>query len=408
MYICSPQNLIMLTTETTSFKSEFQRIKKLHDLDLDYLELHEEVKNLIELAGIIAGTEISVLNLVDSHTQWTVSPIAGEPNQIPREDSVCKYTILTKDGLEIKRLDLDDRFADQDYVQGEKGLKYYLGIPLTLDSGENIGAICMADRSEKSASESNKKAIRLIAAEIVEKLEAKKKSNETLEALSEAIRIKNQIAHDVRGPINGIAGLAEVVEAEDLSVSEMREYFKLIKDSGKGLLDLTDDILQSGKASDMFRSQFINLKQLKEKLYKLYQLPARSKKIDFKIDFESDRNWQYFSKRKLVSIIGNLISNSIKFTPEGGAIHVNLDVINSESGKQVFAMVKDSGKGFSDSEIQKFYNNSLDCSVGSAGEKGFGLGLKLVNEMVSELGGNLTIRSEQDTGTEIEVKLPMK
>ena len=397
----------MLELKTLSVNSEFQRIKKLSEFDLDYFELHDEVKNLVELAGMVAGTEISMLNLVDTHTQWTVSTLSGQLNQIPREESVCKYTIQTKDGLEIPRLDLDDRFVDNNMVHGEDGLKYYLGIPLTLTSGENIGAICMADRLEKETPEVKKKALRLIAAEIVEKLEAKKKLNETVYTLSEAIRIKNQVAHDVRGPINGIAGLAEVVETEDLSAEEMKEYFKLIKDSGKGILDLTDDILNNGKDPDIFRSQYLNLKQLKEKLVKLYQLPAKSKQIDFKIDFDPEKNWQFFSKRKLLSIFGNLISNSVKFTPEKGIIRVDLNIKNSEKGKFIHALVTDNGKGFSDLETQKFYSNSLDCSVGSAGEKSYGLGLKLVNEMLNDLGGQLKIHNRQDLGAKIEVEIPI-
>ena len=397
----------MLELITPSFNSEFQRIKKLSEFDLDYLELHDEVKNLVELAGMVAGTEISVINLIDSNTQWTLSPNSGEPDQTPREESVCNYTIQTKDGLEIQRLDLDDRFASKDFVRGEDGLKYYLGIPLTLNSGENIGAICMVDREEKETSEIKKKSLRLIASEIVEKLEAKKKLNETVYSLSEAVRKKNQVAHDVRGPINGIAGLAEVVETEDLSIEEMKEYFKLIKDSGKAILDLTEDILNNGKDPDIFKSRYLNLQQLKEKLVKLYQLPAKSKQIDFEIDFDPEKNWKYFPKRKLLSIFGNLISNSIKFTPEKGIIRVALNIINTENGKIIHALVTDNGKGFSDYEIQKFYNNKLDCSIGSAGEKGFGLGLKLVNEMINDLGGEMQIHDNQETGAKIEVKIPI-
>ena len=396
----------MLELKTLNFNSEFRRIKKLSEFDLDYLELHDEVKNLVELAGMVAGTEISVLNLLDSNTQWSLSPNSVVPDQTPREESVCNYTIETRDGLEIQRLDLDDRFAEKDFVRSD-GLKYYLGIPLTLNSGENIGAICMADREEMTTSEIKKKSLRLIASEIVDKLEAKKKLNETIYSLSEAIRKKNQVAHDVRGPINGIAGLAEVVETEDLSKEEMKEYFKLIKDSGKGVLDLTDDILQNGKDPDIFKSRYLNLQKLKEKLVKLYQLPAKSKQIDFTVDFDPEKNWKYFPKRKLLSIFGNLISNSIKFTPINGTVKVALDIINTEKGKFLHAVVTDDGKGFSDHEIQKFHNNELNYSIGSAGEKGFGLGLKLVKEMLNDLGGELQIHSMQQFGAKIEARIPI-
>jgi len=398
----------MSKKKTQRYESEYQRIKKLSELDLDYLELQEKVKNLVELAGIIAGTEMSVLNLIDNYYQWTVSPSSKEPDQTLREESVCNFTILSKDSLEISRLDLDERFSNNKFAKGEYGLKYYLGIPLTLNSGENIGAMCLADKKERSLTDSTKKALKLIAVEIVEKLEATKKLNETVYALSEAIHMKNQIAHDVRGPIHGITGLAESVESEDISKEEMKEYFQLIKDSGKGILDLTDDILTKIEVVQVIDSYDTNLKQLKEKLYKLYHLPSKSKEIDFHITTDTKHEQIFFSKRKLLSIIGNLISNSIKFTPTKGKITVYLEIINSGDGKMMQIKVIDSGKGISETEIEDLYDYKLSSSPGTAGEKGFGLGLKLVSEMVNELDGEMIITSEKNKGTEIELKLPLK
>ena len=397
----------MLTTKTGSFQSEFQRIKKLNEFDLDYLEIQDEVKNLIELAGIIAGTEISVLNFIDNHAQWSISPKFQQPNSRPREDSVCNYTIKAKDSLEIPRLDLDDRFADKDYVRGDNGLKYYFGVPLTLKSGEKIGALCMVDRAEMSTSESKREALRLIAKEIVEKLELNKKLNELSFSLSETIRIKNQVAHDVRGPINGIAGLAEVGETEDASPEEMREYFRLIKDSGKSVLDLTDEILNSAQKTRFLHSSHIDLLQLQEKFTKLYQLPARSKNIDFQVNVNPEATQYSFPKRKLLSITGNLISNSIKFTPPGGRVKVDLNIVNSEIGKIISITVSDTGQGFSEAAIRDYYNDELESSLGNKGEKGFGLGLRLVHEMVQDLGGKLDLASKENKGTKIEVRLPI-
>jgi len=398
----------MSKKKTQRYESEYQRIKKLSELDLDYLELQKKVKNLVELAGIIAGTEMSVLNLIDNYYQWTVSPSSKEPDQTLREESVCNFTILSKDSLEISRLDLDERFSNNKFAKGEYGLKYYLGIPLTLNSGENIGAMCLADKKERSLTDSTKKALKLIAVEIVEKLEATKKLNETVYALSEAIHMKNQIAHDVRGPIHGITGLAESVESEDISKEEMKEYFQLIKDSGKGILDLTDDILTKIEVVQVIDSNDTNLKQLEEKLYKLYHLPSKSKEIDFNITADTKHEQIFFSKRKLLSIIGNLISNSIKFTPTKGKITVYLEIINSGDGKMMQIKVIDSGKGISETEIEDLYDYKLSSSPGTAGEKGFGLGLKLVSEMVNELDGEMIITSEKNKGTEIELKLPLK
>ena len=397
----------MFDTEIKSYEAEFQRIKKLSEFDLDYLELQDELKNLVDLAKIIAGTEISVLNLIDDHFQWSVSANSTLPNSMPREDSVCQYTIDLKNELEIPRLDLDSRFDNKDYVKGIEGFRYYLGIPLTLASGENIGALCVLDRDEMSTPEQKKNALKLIAAEIVEKLETKKRLNEAIFSYTEAIQARNQAAHDIRGPLNGIAGLAEVVESEDLSNEEMKEYFRLIKESGNGLLELTEEILNSAKVSKTIKSRYINLPQLKEKLLKLYNLPVRSKNISFQISADPEKARYSFPKRKLLCIAGNLISNAIKFTPAHGKVSVDLDIVNTEAGKFKTITVTDTGKGFSEAEISDFYNDKLESSVGVEGEKGFGLGLKLVHEMVNDLGGTMEITSRGNRGAKIEVRLPL-
>lgn len=398
----------MLQTEKTPPNSEFRRIRELSELDLDYLEMQDEVKNLVELAGIVAGAEFSLLNFIDHHYQWTVSSFTRDVKQSPREDSICNHTIKSRDYLEINRLDLDERFSHREYTKGENGLKYYLGFPLTLDSGENIGALCIIDRKEQELSGSSKRALKLIASEIVEKLEARKKLNETYYALTQTEKIKNQIAHDVRGPIHGMSSLAEIVESEDLSPEEMKGYFKLIKESGRGVIELTDEILSSLHKRPKQDSGYLSLKQLKEKLKSLYQLPCLSKQLDFQVIIDPDYENFTISKRKILSIIGNLISNAIKFTPPQGKIQVFLEATNSSIGRIFKVVVSDSGSGISPADIKSIYDDSMGTKDGTSGEKGFGLGLKLVREMVGDLRGEMNIASGRRKGTEIELRLPLK
>lgn len=397
----------METLKNETLNIEYQRIRKLGEFDLDFYELQDQFKSLIEIAELIAGTEISVINLIDNYTQWTLSADGAEPKQIPKENSICSYTITSRDMLEVERLDLDDRFKNKPSVIGENGYRYYLGMPLTLSSGENVGVLCMMHRTEINIADDKKEALKVIAKEIVNKLELRRKLNETLFLLADTVRMKNQVAHDVRGPIHGISGLAESVEGEDLTVEEMLEFFKMIKESGKGIIDLTDEILSSGREQDMFKAREFELKDLKNRLLQLYELPARSKDIELKINSNTKKDAQAFSRKKLLSIFGNLISNAIKFTPSGGKIDVQLDIINSEKGKQLHVLVRDNGIGISQEAIDDYLDGTSEVSHGTTGEKGFGLGLKLVNEMVTDLDGTMNITSQNDKGTAIEIYIPI-
>ncbi len=398
----------MLDTITENRETEYRRIKSLSKFDLDYDELQEEFKALVELATMIAGTQMSVINLIDNYYQWTVASGTSKLLQMPREDSVCNTTIRSQEPLEIPELDKDERFKHREFSKGKGGFNYYLGIPLTLASGDNIGALCLLDKNSRELSDRTKEMLGLIATEIVNKLERNRKMDEIIFSLNNAVKIKNQVAHDVRGPINGITGLAELVESEGSSKEEMTQYFQLIKESGKSLLELTDDILKRGISNDPVQGHLIDLQQLETKLLKLYRLPSRSKNIDFQIKINSEKANYRFSKRKLLSIFGNLISNAIKFTPVQGEIRIKLDIVNLDKGRYLEFTIIDNGIGISKEALTEFRENNLRSSAGTSGEQGFGLGLKLVQEMVHEFNGEMNIFSEEGEGTKIEVRLLLK
>lgn len=74
-------------------EKEMERLLALTDFDLDYSNLQENFKDLTKLAAKVSGTDISLVNLIDSYTQWTVSSHGLLLEQMPREESVCQYTI---------------------------------------------------------------------------------------------------------------------------------------------------------------------------------------------------------------------------------------------------------------------------------------------------------------------------
>jgi len=85
-------------------EDEFNRLVQLADYDLDNSELESSLKDLTKLAAKVAGTDISLVNLIDSFTQWSVASEGIAIKQIPREDSVCQYTIMNNQPFEIKDL----------------------------------------------------------------------------------------------------------------------------------------------------------------------------------------------------------------------------------------------------------------------------------------------------------------
>ena len=387
-------------------KIVYERIKKLGEFDLDYTSLHEEFKGLVELAAHIAGTEISLINLLDQHSQWSVSRHNLDVFQMDLEYSICQYTIQSDHIMEIPHLGHDERFSDRPFVKADDGFRYYLGIPLKVKTGEKIGALCVMDHKEKTVSEEKKKLLRLVANEIVEKLESKLKMDELQDTLDKSIVQRNQLAHDVRGPVGGILGLAVSTENAPLEEDEFRQYMGMIKGAASKLMDLTDDILERQKARQ--QENHLTLSSLKEHLEDLYALPARNKEIDLDVVINATMGNLEFSRKKLLPIVGNLIANSIKFTPSQGTVHVNLDIADKGEGRVLMIEVRDNGKGIPKERLDNLNKLAWFDDLGTNYEKGYGLGLQLVMEMVESIQGTLTIDSEEGKGTSVRIVIPLK
>lgn len=387
---------------------EYNRVKSLLGLDLDYENLQDEFQNLTKLAARIADTDISLVNLIDSYTQWTVSHFGMGVFQMPREEAVCNYTIREEDQLEIARLDKDQRFKDKFFVAGngsDFNLKYYYGIPLTMESGENIGALCVMDKEEKNMTPEKIQQLKLIALQIVEHLELKKQLKNLRLEVQEGLKMKNKLAHDIRGPLAGILGLSELALDEELPKIEMRSYFKMIGKSSTQLLDLTKDILNS-KNSKNPGSGKIKIKDLGDKIIQLYRPQAMYKNIVIEVEIPVNDEGKSVYLDSLLQIIGNLISNAIKFTPSGGKVILSLSIGISDVLETLEIQVEDSGSGFSAEKIKNILDGKGISSMGTSGEVGFGLGLKLVKSMVEELGGDFNISTVENSGGRLKMIIP--
>lgn len=386
-------------------KNEFLRLLSLSELDLDYANLHENFKELTRLAAKVAGTEISLINLLDSYTQWTVGHYGVEIMQTPREDSICQYTIMTDGQFEVPDLKIDPKFNDKFYVSDPWSLRYYYGVPLKDPKGFNIGALCVFGKEAKTLSPEKREMLSIIAAEVVERLTAFRAFNELQEELKEANEVIKKAAHDIRSPIAGILGLSQMINEQGKSneLNEVLEVIELIHQSSKSILDLADDILTENELKRYSVVDLFNLTLFRKKLYDLYEPQAKSKSINLIVNITEDTKDVSFQKDKLIQIAGNLISNALKFTPLGGQVQVNLDLTIVNEKRKLTIRVKDNGDGLSSNIIAQILNGQASSIKGTSGEKGYGYGLELVKRLVTAVNGTIEIANCQGSGAIFKV-----
>lgn len=394
-------------------ENEMGRLMSLSDFDLDYAGQKDNFKDLTKLAAKVAGTEMSLINLIDSYTQWTISSHNLELEQMPREESVCQYVLMGDETLEVTDLSADERFKDRTYVTGGPHLRYYFGIPLNVNN-HNIGALCVVDQhAAKNLNPEKVELLTIIAAEIVKRLNYMKVIDDLKNNLSEAKETQRKVAHDIRGPLSGIIGLAKLIQeqGEENQMEEILEFMNLIHKSGRSILELADEILSAddkNKNLPELKANEFNLLVFKDKLEKLYVPQAMNKHIRFTVNTSSASETIPFSKNKLLQITGNLISNAIKFTPDNGSVTVGLDLVENKDANVLQIKVKDSGVGINIDLIETILNGNATSSNGTSGENGYGFGLALVKHLVESLKGTFNITSTQGDGATFEVKLPQQ
>jgi signal transduction histidine kinase len=386
--------------------NELDRVTVLSDFNLDYTNTENNFKDLARLAASVAGTEISLVNLIDSYTQWTISSHGLDIDQMPREESVCQYTITGDEHFIVNDLSKDSRFKEKFYVAEDLKLKYYYGIPLK-SNGHNIGALCLMDRNIKTLAPEKTELLKIIAEEIVNRLNSYKIIESLRNKVTEVTATQNKVIHDIRGPLGGIIGLAQIIseQGKENNMDEVLEFINMIYKSGNSILELADEILTSENKEVQLKGGELNLRTFKEKLDKLYLPQAKSKNINLCIATSPETEKIPFLKNKLTQITGNLISNAIKFTPNGGDVNVKLALTQEESSNILRIIVEDSGTGLEHVQINSILSGNSTTTNGTDGEKGYGFGLALVKHLVEGLKGKLRISSDQ-RGAKFEVELP--
>jgi hypothetical protein len=268
-------------------QNEWQRIIKLSEFDLEYSDIRESLRDLTKLAAKVAGTEVSLINLIDSFTQWTVSDYGLPIEQMPREDSVCQYTIVAKEEFfEVQDLSADDRFKDKFYVTGGPKLRYYFGVPLQTNDGYNLGALCVVDTVGKEIAPEKVELLKIVANEIVNRLTAIKVIESLRNRVKESAEAQKKVAHDIRGPLGGIISLAKIIseQGDRNKMDEVLEFIDLIMKSGNSLLELANEILsteeKSNRKPEAVSDNVFNLSIFKDKLERLW---VHDKKVNKRV-----------------------------------------------------------------------------------------------------------------------------
>ena len=393
---------------------EQERLKELKQYQI--LETAPDISfdEITELASSITNMPRAMINLLYEDVQWSKSihGLSENIRKLPRDKSVCQYTIFENETLEITDLQKDERTRNFPFVNGKPFLRYYLGAPLITPKGYGIGSLCVLDYKPRKASEKEKKNLTVLASQVMTQLELRKKNLELEKHNQFQSDLMKILSHDLRSPLNGIIGIGELLlNLESLEKDEeVRELLLNLKYSSEQLNQLISDILNYtliGQNGFQLERKETHIDEIVINMKKLYTSTADLKNITLTFDTVNINSAVHIDAEKFKQIFGNLLSNAIKFTPDGGQIN---SVISLDSTSNTLVLtVKDNGIGMSDETIREILSgNKPDTTESTDGEKGTGLGTTIIHKFTKLHIGTLNISSSPGEGTTVTVNIPLR
>ena len=263
-------------------------------------------------------------------------------------------------------------------------------------------------------------------AEAVAKLAASdtKKLNDKLEvALKKAedaslakTRFLNNMSHDIRTPMNVILGYAQLMEDElnGKGMPETLEHLEKLQQSGNLLLSIINNVLDMARIESGRMELDENygwIEDIQQSLVELFEDEAKRKNITYHFRMNVEHGHVLTDITKVEEILVNILSNAIKYTPDGGSVIVNVDELPcDEPGYMIVrTCVRDTGIGMSKEYLTKIFEAfTREQNTTKSKIAGTGLGMSIVKKYVDLLGGTIEVESELGKGSTFTVTLKHK
>lgn len=371
----------------------------------------KDFDDLTTLASAICQTPIALISIVDDKRQWVKSRKGLHQKETPIEHSFCAHTIVSGDDIMIVQdATLDERFAANPFVIGEPKLTFYAGVPLVNADGFALGSLCVIDNHQKQLTDEQTNALKIIAKQVVDKLELRKKAT-AIEKINKDLIESNlfiqkfaaMAAHDIKNPMSSILLTSQALKMRLNKLSD-KSYERLIDlniNSTKRLMVLLDEMLAYSNAPALLLSEKhpVKLHVLLREVIAIIAVPD-----NFTIQLPVENPLLHLSSVALKQIILNLITNAVRYNDKEDG---NIKISFSEDGGFYYFSVEDNGRGIEETYHQKIFENNFTLNISDRNnKKGSGIGLSTVKELIRALNGSISVQSIVGEGATFSFSLP--
>ena len=377
-------------------ENESARLKAVNSyLLLDTLP-EEDFDNITSLISNVIDVPISLVTLIDSDRNFLKSYHGVPFNESPRSTSFCGHAILSEDDLFIVEDARNDvRFKDNPLVKEHKAI-FYAGAPLVNADGFALGTLCIFDTKPRVLNKKQKEMLIVLAKQVVQLFELRKNNLELREVREELVqqneKLKNfagHVSHDMKMPLANMIVTSDILKKkyEEKLDDKGIEYLGYLKRASFTLSEYISNLLEhyeSDKIEASFESFHVN--HLLEDLVDLLQINTNCD-----INFPEEDIVMVCNHVALEQILLNLLGNSLKYNDKENTV---IDISCFMTDNFYNFSITDNGVGIPKDKLESIFD--LFSTVGNLdrnGNKGHGIGLSTVQNLVKSLGGTISVAS---------------
>ena len=357
---------------------------------------------ITSIAAHICGTPIALISLIDKDRQWFKSHHGLSVSETPRDFAFCAHAILEPDQLfVVEDAQLDNRFFDNPLSTGDPNVIFYAGAPLVSSEGFPLGTLCVIDNKPHTLNSDQRKALADLSSQVIAQMELRRNLKELKSKNEELSRYAHLISHDLRSPMQSIYQLSKIIAKEsegNLSEKAEKAMGQLQKKALQSQ-ELVDGILKHSLAGEhSYAPERIQVVEFVNDLIDFCSPPG-----DIQLIPEVTVTEIVCDPTILHQILQNLISNAIKYNDKDlGVVRI---AVNASDSELTFEVI-DNGPGIPEKFHERIFGMFQTLSYADRfGNKGTGIGLHTVKNLVVLLGGLITIESKEGEGSNFKVTI---